>query len=86
MIIDRDFQRFWKVHEMARPNINVSQSLKELIFEMLAYQPYERPSLADLTVHEWFRMPVPSQAKVAAVMRERKMANKRAQTSTLPSP
>lgn len=50
---------FWKLHEASKPKGFYSADFKDLITMMLSCDPLQRPSLAEIRAHEWFKGPVP---------------------------
>ena len=66
-IAARDYNSFWQMHEALHKQTNgdktdvvFSESFKDMISGMLAFQPFQRPSLADIVFHQWF-----SEGKIA---------------------
>lgn len=45
---------FWQAHERGMPEGFFSDSFKDLMNSMLAFQPYERLSMAEIVGHSWF--------------------------------
>jgi len=54
LICKRDYAAFWSLHEANHPVGYFSDSFKSLMMSMLAFQPFQRLSLADVVFHEWF--------------------------------
>ena len=59
-----DIKGFWSIHERihaakiedgraTQDNLLFTDSFKDLMTGMFAYQPYKRPSLADVVFHPW---------------------------------
>ena len=72
--IKRDMINFWKIHEahVANPSKSIPDDFKDLISNMLAYQPYMRLSIADILSHPFFNgRPVASTEEVRRVMTKR---------------
>ena len=46
-------EEFWTLHQRNKPNVFFSESFKDLLISMLAFQPYMRPSIADVAAHPW---------------------------------
>ena len=65
---------FWKVHTKRKPGgIDFfSEELRDLISSMLAYNPHERPSLAEIKSHDWYNGPVPSYDDIKEEFQQRK--------------
>jgi serine/threonine protein kinase len=45
---------FWKMHSSSKPVGYYSDEFKSLITSMLAYDPVNRLSIADIVGHPWF--------------------------------
>ena len=65
---------FWKAHSLNEENgIDfISDSLKDLISSMLAFDPVHRPSLAEIKEHEWYNGPVPTYEEIKEEFIKRK--------------
>lgn len=65
---------FWKVHTKRKPGglDYFSESFRDLVSSMLAYNPHERPSLAEIKTHEWFTGPLPSYDDIKEEFDQRK--------------
>lgn len=65
---------FWKVHTKRKPGgIDFfSEEFRDLVSSMLAYNPHERPSLAEIKSHPWFNGPVPTYEEIAEEFTQRK--------------
>ena len=49
---------FWNAHAKHKPNKDFySESFKDLMTSMLALDPAQRPSLAEVRKHDWYRGP-----------------------------
>lgn len=56
-IAARDYKKFWQMHEAIHKGsakVKFTDNFKDLISGMLAFQPFQRPSLADVVFHPWF--------------------------------
>lgn len=53
---------FWKVHTKRKQGgiDYFSESFRDLVQSMLAYNPHERPSLAEIKAHDWYNGPLPT--------------------------
>lgn len=65
---------FWKIHTKRKQGgINFfSEELRDLISSMLAYNPYERPSLAEIKSHPWYNGPMPTYEDIHDEFEQRK--------------
>lgn len=60
LIIKQDWNKFWKYHltiselQESDSSLSMSAEFMDLISQMLAAQPYMRPSLADIVGHPFF--------------------------------
>lgn len=52
MFIKKDFETYWKLFEKHH---DFSDSLKDLLQQMLAYLPAERITLKEIASHDWFQ-------------------------------
>jgi len=75
LISTNKLDSFWKVHCKRKPGGDnyFSESFKSLVSSMLAYNPHERPSLAEIKSHEWFNGPVPSYEEIREEFDNRKL-------------
>ena len=68
----RRLDKFWEAHSAHYEPGFFSDSFKDLISGMLAFEPYQRLSLADVACHRWFVEPnSPSSEEVRQEMSER---------------
>jgi len=71
-ICRREFTKFWSLHEKNLPAGTFSLEFKDLITNMLAFQPFQRLTLADIVFHEWFTNAEPiNQSEVIIEMTKR---------------
>lgn len=63
---------FWKLHSKNKPKKFYSESFMQLISWLFAYNPMERPSLAEIKSHEWYNGPVPTADEVREEFNRRK--------------
>lgn len=67
------YDMFWKIQQKALgTEAAVSESFKDLINFMLAFDPIERPSLAEIRQHEWMKGPVATKDQVLEEFKKRK--------------
>lgn len=52
-IKDRQFNKFWAVHEKRKPVGFYPDSFKRLINQFFSYDPIKRPTFKDLEADEW---------------------------------
>mmetsp|Transcript_507 Transcript_507/g.445 ORF Transcript_507/g.445 Transcript_507/m.445 type:complete len:315 (-) Transcript_507:255-1199(-) len=67
------YNSFWKVHtrKKERGLDFFSEDFRSLFMSMVAHNPVERPSLAEIKEHPWFKGPVPSHEDVVAEFQKR---------------
>ena len=53
LITENRSHLFWKAHEQSKPRGFFSDDFKDLMNSMLAFQPYERLSIAEIVGHPW---------------------------------
>lgn len=73
LIARGDMNKFWKAHMQGRPESFFSAEFKDLMGQMLAYQPFQRPSAADIVFHPFFNdnlIASKSQVRVEMQLRE----------------
>lgn len=65
---------FWKLHSRNKPNglEFFSESFRDLISQMLSFDPIQRPSLAEVRAHEWYNGPVPTYDQIKEEFTRRK--------------
>lgn len=65
---------FWKIHTKRKPGgvDFFSEDFRDLVSSMLAYNPHERPSLAEIKSHPWFNGPMPSVDDIKDEFEQRK--------------
>ena len=51
-ISKKQYTEFWKMH--CKGSIEYSESVKDLLNRMLAFDPEERPSIEEIKHHEWY--------------------------------
>lgn len=57
-------ETFWKKMAMGKPEGVFSTEFKELINELLAFNPSMRPSIAEIKLHPWYNGPTMSKTEV----------------------
>lgn len=64
---------FWKVHTKRKEGglDYFSEEFRDLVASMLAYNPHERPSLAEIKEHPWYKGPVPTKDEITEEFNER---------------
>jgi serine/threonine protein kinase len=55
LIMHRRWDIFWRAHEQNKPAGFFSESFKDLIVNMLSFQPYERLSISEVAMHPWIQ-------------------------------
>lgn len=63
---------FWLTHSRNKPDNYYSPGFKDMIQWLFAYNPMERPSIAEIMEHEWYKGPVPSHKDVIQIIEQRK--------------
>lgn len=65
---------FWKLHSRNKPNglEFFSEEFRELITLLLTFDPFHRPSLAEIKTHPWYTKPVPSYDEIKEEFENRK--------------
>lgn len=63
---------FWATHSKNKPPGYYSESFKDLLRWMFSYNPMERPSIAEIKEHEWFKGPVPKHEQIREAFELRK--------------
>lgn len=65
---------FWRHHSKNKPGelSFFSEELRDLITLMFAYNPVDRPSLAEIKAHPWYNGPMPSAEEIKNEFTERK--------------
>lgn len=72
-LVDHNHEMFWHAHSKSKPGKDAffSPEFKHLISAMLAYQPEQRLSLADVKGHPWFEGPIATHEEVKAEFAKR---------------
>ena len=90
LIMNNKFDVFWGVHESATPNEQspLSPEFRDLMQNMLAFQPYQRLSMVDLMAHPFFQQEggaatMATRAQVKTEMLARKLRAENMQLSQL---
>ena len=55
---------FWKLHEANKPANFYSKEFKDIMTLMLAHDPLQRPSIAEIRNHEWCNGPIPTSDEI----------------------
>lgn len=80
---------FWKIHlSKMESDFKPSESLLELLTMMLSYFPLERPSLAEIKAHDWYRSTMVSNKEVISEFKNRLLKlkeNDRINSESLPN-
>lgn len=63
-LLNAGSDRFWQMHGRNRPAGFYSEDFKDLIRKMLALDPAERLSYADILAHPWYNGPTVSKEEV----------------------
>lgn len=65
---------FWKLHSRNKPNglDFFTEDFRDLISQMLSFDPVQRPSLAEVKAHAWYNGHVPTYEQVKAEFLQRK--------------
>jgi len=69
--IRNEYESFWTI--MASKIGTVSDEFKSIINSLLAYDPTQRPTVAELKKHDWMSMEYPTKDEVVAEFEERKI-------------
>lgn len=74
LICMNNHEKFWAFHARKKPNgINFfSKDFMNLINAMLAFDPTQRPSIAEIKAHPWYKGHVPSHVEVIQEFTQRK--------------
>lgn len=67
-------QRFWDLHSRNKPKGFFSKDFITLINKMLAFDPTQRLSMAEILANPWLNEPTASEAEAAAYMAKNKAA------------
>ena len=71
-IVRGSVEDFWRTHIRNNAGVYFSESFMDLMTSMLAFQPYMRPSLADVAAHPWVRSgPVSTEEETNTEMQTR---------------
>jgi len=73
LIIKQQFTTFWKQHE--RRGLSVSPAFKELLNNMLAYEPSQRLSISELKSNSWYLGATKSYVEIKEEFEKRKEAS-----------
>ena len=65
-------ERFWALHSRNKPQDFYSPELRSLLTSMLALDPTQRLSIAEIKAHPWFNGPVADSSEVQAELSGRK--------------
>lgn len=71
MICTNKHDRFWAAHSKKKPDM-FSNDFKSLVSAMLAFDPTQRPSIAEIISHPWFNGPTATYQEVAKEFTARK--------------
>lgn len=74
LICMNNHEKFWHFHSRKKPNgaAFFSADFMNLINAMLAFDPTQRPSIAEIKSHPWYRAEVPTHEEVLAEFQQRK--------------
>lgn len=74
LICMNNHEKFWHFHSRKKPNgaAFFSADFMNLINAMLAFDPTQRPSIAEIKSHSWYRGEVPTHEQVLAEFQQRK--------------
>ena len=70
LICTNKHQDFWTVHQAARSE-PYSSEFKDLMNGLLAFDPVQRPSLAEIKNHPWYLGELPTREEIVAEFGER---------------
>lgn len=59
-------ERFWALHSRNKPQGFYSPELRSLLTSMLAFDPTQRLSIAEIKAHPWFNGPVADAGEIQA--------------------
>eukprot|EP00344_Euplotes_crassus_P004575 CAMPEP_0197009382 /NCGR_PEP_ID=MMETSP1380-20130617/49875_1 /TAXON_ID=5936 /ORGANISM="Euplotes crassus, Strain CT5" /LENGTH=379 /DNA_ID=CAMNT_0042430601 /DNA_START=108 /DNA_END=1247 /DNA_ORIENTATION=+ len=65
---------FWAFHSKSKEEGYYSESLRDLLQWLFAFNPMERPSISEIMSHEWFNGPVPTHDEVKEIIELKKAA------------
>jgi len=87
-LVKKQYEIFWKNHSRHKPHF-YSEDFKNLIQSMLALNPAERVSLAEIKDHPWYKGPIQEQKTVKqgfleAKRREEEILNRQRANGTRP--
>lgn len=87
-IVANRIDLFWKIHlkKMSKQNIKLSSSLIELLSFLLAYDPIERASLAEIKELEWCKLPAATRSDITDEFTKRIQLIESANQQDLPLP
>eukprot|EP01015_Nassula_variabilis_P027431 TRINITY_DN5618_c0_g1_i3.p1 TRINITY_DN5618_c0_g1~~TRINITY_DN5618_c0_g1_i3.p1 ORF type:complete len:276 (-),score=60.80 TRINITY_DN5618_c0_g1_i3:213-1040(-) len=73
LIVNNRHDTFWAAHARNKPNAAhfFSNEFKNLIDAMLAYNPSQRPSIAEIKSHAWLNGPIPTHSEILQIFTER---------------
>ena len=55
LLLDGDYDRFWQIQNWQHEeSLCLSENLKDLIIQMLSYNPEQRPDFEAIRSHPWF--------------------------------
>ena len=74
LICMNNHEKFWHFHSRKKPNgaAFFSAEFMNLINAMIAFDPTQRPSIAEIKSHAWYRGEVPTHEQVLAEFQQRK--------------
>jgi len=65
-------ERFWNLHSRNKPEGFYSPEFRSLLTSMLALDPTQRLSVAEIKAHPWYNGPVATEEEIQAEMSGRK--------------
>jgi serine/threonine protein kinase len=77
LIVAKKWDTFWKYHVKGKPRGSkfFSDTFKDLMQKMLAYEPSERLTMSQVKSHPWMQGDIPSQSTIQQEFLQRKAAN-----------
>jgi serine/threonine protein kinase len=63
---EKKFDIFWKAHSRKRPADFFSETFKNLFVQLVAFEPTERLTIEQISVHPWIKQQVCTHAEILA--------------------
>lgn len=71
LIKDKNFAKFWNLHEKKKPEGFYPDSFKRLLSEFFSYDPSKRPTFQSLSEDDWMNGPSADQNALTDYMKQR---------------